>query len=168
MVVKPRRCARAWVRNCDFNADGDITIQEWTSCLLAPPPPRPDHLISLRFFMSLNADEGDAEPNTDYGEEEPPPDPMLPRIPIRGGVSPDGDSESRRDDDINDCLTDRQAVLDEQNVLEMDDMQEHSATGPRGTVGVCTKILENLYQGHQSRIRNLIVMLLHTTLVLCE
>lgn len=34
---------------------------------------------------------------------------------MRNSFAPDGsDSESRREDEANDCLTDRQAVLDEQ------------------------------------------------------
>ncbi|KOB72269.1 Uncharacterized protein OBRU01_12541 [Operophtera brumata] len=116
-VVKPKRCARAWARGCDGDGDGAIARAEWIECLLAnPEPPAPDFF--LRFFMSLNADEDsgpDVEP--DYNEEEPPPDPgasVLPGI-VRNSFAPDGsDLESRREDEANDCLTDRQAVLDEQ------------------------------------------------------
>ncbi|XP_049884957.1 SPARC-related modular calcium-binding protein 1 isoform X3 [Pectinophora gossypiella] len=112
-VVKPKRCARAWARGCDGDADGEIARAEWVACLLAnPEPPAPD--FSLRFFMSLNADDSGPEPENDYTEEEPPPDPssVLPGI-MRNSFAPEG-SENRREDEINDCLTDRQAVLDEQ------------------------------------------------------
>ncbi|XP_021187916.3 SPARC-related modular calcium-binding protein 2 isoform X4 [Helicoverpa armigera] len=45
---------------------------------------------------------------------EPPAPDFLPGI-VRNSFAPDGsDSESRREDEANDCLTDRQAVLDEQ------------------------------------------------------
>ncbi|KAJ2954426.1 hypothetical protein O0L34_g2695 [Tuta absoluta] len=102
-VVKPKRCARAWARVCDGDADGEIARAEWVSCLLAnPEPPAPDY------------DESGPEPEQDYTEEEPPPDPsaVLPGI-MRNSFAPEG-SENRREDEINDCLTDRQAVLDEQ------------------------------------------------------
>ncbi|XP_032527939.2 SPARC-related modular calcium-binding protein 1 [Danaus plexippus] len=111
-VVKPKRCARAWARGCDGDGDGEIARSEWAACLLASPdPPAPD--FSLRFFMSLNADDDSVpEPEPDY-EEEPPPDPssVLPGI-MRNSFAPDGSVV--REDETNDCLTDRQAVLDEQ------------------------------------------------------
>uniref|UniRef100_A0A2A4JEN2 SPARC-related modular calcium-binding protein 1 n=1 Tax=Heliothis virescens TaxID=7102 RepID=A0A2A4JEN2_HELVI len=45
---------------------------------------------------------------------EPPAPDLLPGE-VRNSFAPDGsDSESRREDEANDCLTDRQAVLDEQ------------------------------------------------------
>lgn len=104
-VVKPKRCARAWARGCDGDGDGEIARAEWTGCLLTnPEPPARDY-----------EDSGpEAEP--DYTEEEPPPDPsaVLPGI-MRNSFAPDGsEAESRREDEANDCLTDRQAVLDEQ------------------------------------------------------
>ncbi|XP_028177297.1 SPARC-related modular calcium-binding protein 1 isoform X2 [Ostrinia furnacalis] len=104
-VVKPKRCARAWARGCDGDGDGEIAHEEWVACLLATPePPAPDY-----------EDSGpEAEP--DYNEEEPPPDPsaVLPGI-VRNSFAPDGpDAEARREDEVNDCITDRQAVLDEQ------------------------------------------------------
>lgn len=104
-VVKPKRCARAWARGCDGNGDGEIARVEWTACLLVnPEPPAPDY-----------EDNGpDAEP--DYNDEEPPPEPsaVLPGI-MRNSFAPDGsDTDSKREDEANDCLTDRQAVLDEQ------------------------------------------------------
>ncbi|XP_063634098.1 SPARC-related modular calcium-binding protein 1 isoform X1 [Cydia splendana] len=115
-LVKPKRCARAWARGCDADGDGEIAATEWAACLLDnPEPPTPD--FSLRFFMLLNADEDNGpEPELDYGEEEPPPDPsaVLPGN-IRHSFAPDGsESEAHREDEANDCLTDRQAVLDEQ------------------------------------------------------
>ncbi|CAB3225252.1 unnamed protein product [Arctia plantaginis] len=104
-VVKPKRCARAWARGCDGDGDGEIAHSEWVACLLVnPEPPAPDY------------DDSAPEPEPDYNEEEPPPDPssVLPGI-VRNAFAPDGpDSESRREDEANDCLTDRQAVLDEQ------------------------------------------------------
>ncbi|KAL4705698.1 hypothetical protein ACJJTC_018771 [Scirpophaga incertulas] len=129
-VVKPKRCARAWARGCDADGDGDISRGEWAACLLAAPaaPPAPAAApapaappaaadFSLRFFMSLNADEDSApEPEADYNEEYSPPDPsaVLPGI-MRNSFAPDGpDAESRREEDANDCFTDRQAALDEQ------------------------------------------------------
>ncbi|XP_037299694.1 SPARC-related modular calcium-binding protein 1 isoform X2 [Manduca sexta] len=104
-VVKPKRCARAWARGCDGDGDGEIARAEWTACLLAnPEPPAPDY-----------EDSGpEAEP--DY-EEEPPPDTsaVLVQGIMRNSFASDGsDSDSRREDEANDCLTDRQAVLDEQ------------------------------------------------------
>ncbi|CAH0401942.1 unnamed protein product [Chilo suppressalis] len=115
-VVKPKRCARAWARGCDGDGDGEIAHEEWVACLLVnPEPPAPD--FSLRFFMSLNADEDSApEAEPDYNEEEPPPEPSaVMRGIMRNSFAPDGqDAESRREDEANDCLTDRQAVLDEQ------------------------------------------------------
>ncbi|XP_052746739.1 SPARC-related modular calcium-binding protein 1 isoform X1 [Bicyclus anynana] len=113
-VVKPKRCARAWTRGCDGDGDGAIAREEWAACLLSnPEPPAPD--FSLRFFMSLNADDDSGpEPEPDYNEEEPPADPssaMLPGI-MRNSFAPDG--SVAREDEANDCLTDRQAVLDEQ------------------------------------------------------
>ncbi|XP_045458416.1 SPARC-related modular calcium-binding protein 1 [Melitaea cinxia] len=112
-VVKPKRCARAWTRGCDADGDSEIAKAEWASCLLTnPEPPAPD--FSLRFFMSLNADDDSGpEPEPDYNEEEPPPDPsaVLPGI-MRNSFAPDG--SVAREDEANDCLTDRQAVLDEQ------------------------------------------------------
>ncbi|XP_022832943.1 SPARC-related modular calcium-binding protein 2 isoform X4 [Spodoptera litura] len=115
-VVKPKRCARAWARGCDGDGDGEIAHAEWVACLLVnPEPPAPD--FSLRFFMSLNADDDSGpEPEPADYEEEPPPDPssVLPGI-VRNSFAPDGsESEARREDEANDCLTDRQAVLDEQ------------------------------------------------------
>lgn len=104
-VVKPKRCARAWARSCDGDGDGDIAHTEWVTCLLVnPEPPAPDY------------DDSAPEPEPDYNEEEPPPDPssVLPGI-VRNSFAPDGsESESKREDEANDCLTDRQAVLDEQ------------------------------------------------------
>ncbi|XP_072931090.1 SPARC-related modular calcium-binding protein 1 isoform X2 [Epargyreus clarus] len=100
-VVKPKRCARAWARGCDGDGDGEIARAEWAGCLLAnPEPPAPDY------------DSG-PEPEPDYNEEEPPPDPsaVLPGI-MRNSFAPDG--SVTREDEANDCLTDRQAVLDEQ------------------------------------------------------
>ncbi|CAG9781876.1 unnamed protein product [Diatraea saccharalis] len=47
-------------------------------------------------------------------DPEPPAPDLLPGI-MRNSFAPDGpDAESRREDEANDCLTDRQAVLDEQ------------------------------------------------------
>ncbi|XP_075990733.1 SPARC related modular calcium binding-like protein magu isoform X4 [Anticarsia gemmatalis] len=99
-VVKPKRCARAWARGCDGDGDGDIAHEEWVACLLVnPEPPAPDY------------DDSGPEAEPDYNEEEPPPDPSA----VRNSFAPDGsDAESRREDEANDCLTDRQAVLDEQ------------------------------------------------------
>ncbi|CAH2035228.1 unnamed protein product, partial [Iphiclides podalirius] len=104
-VVKPKRCARAWARGCDGDGDGEIARAEWAACLLASPePPAPDY------------EDSGPEPEPDYTEEEPPPDPsaVLPGI-MKNSFAPDGsDAESRREDEANDCLTDRQAVLEEQ------------------------------------------------------
>ncbi|KAI8430761.1 hypothetical protein MSG28_000929 [Choristoneura fumiferana] len=104
-VVKPKRCARAWARGCDGNGDGDIALTEWAACLLASPePPAPDY------------EDSGPEQEPDYPEVEPPPDAsaVLPGI-IRHSFAPDGsEAESHREDEANDCLTDRQAVLDEQ------------------------------------------------------
>ncbi|XP_031767511.1 SPARC-related modular calcium-binding protein 2 isoform X2 [Galleria mellonella] len=115
-VMKPKRCARAWAPSCDSDGNGEITRAEWAACLLDNPELRaPD--FSLRFFMSLNADEGSGpETEPDYKEEENQPDPsaVLPGI-VKNSFAPDGpDADSRREDEANDCLTDRQAVLDEQ------------------------------------------------------
>ncbi|XP_028035423.1 SPARC-related modular calcium-binding protein 1 isoform X2 [Bombyx mandarina] len=102
-VVKPKRCARAWARGCDGNGDGEIARAEWTACLLAnPEPPTPDY------------EDSGPEVEPDY-EEEPPPDPSSVLPGMRNSFAPDGsDSDSRREDEANDCSTDRQAVLDEQ------------------------------------------------------
>ncbi|CAF4745054.1 unnamed protein product [Pieris macdunnoughi] len=111
-VVKPKRCARAWARGCDGDGDGEIARAEWSDCLLAiPEPPAPD--FSLRFFMSLNADDDSGPENEPDYEEEPPPDTsaVLPGI-MRNSFAPEG--SVAREDEANDCLTDRQAVLDEQ------------------------------------------------------
>ncbi|CAG4942075.1 unnamed protein product [Colias eurytheme] len=100
-VVKPKRCARAWARGCDGDGDGEIARAEWAGCLLATPePPAPDY------------DDSGPEAEPDY-EEEPPPDPsaVLPGI-MRNSFAPEG--SVAREDEANDCLTDRQAVLDEQ------------------------------------------------------
>lgn len=32
-VVKPKRCARAFSRNCDLNRDTNIAKPEWMTCL---------------------------------------------------------------------------------------------------------------------------------------
>ncbi|KAM3968880.1 SPARC related modular calcium binding-like protein magu isoform 2-T2 [Aphomia sociella] len=104
-IMKPKRCARAWAPSCDGDGNGDITRPEWTACLLDnPEPPAPDY------------EGGGPETEPDYKEEEPPPDPsaVLPGI-MKNSFAPDGpDADSRREDEANDCLTDRQAVLDEQ------------------------------------------------------
>ncbi|XP_059045712.1 SPARC-related modular calcium-binding protein 1 isoform X2 [Achroia grisella] len=104
-VMKPKRCARAWAPSCDSDGNGDITRAEWAACLLYnPEPPAPDY----------EGSGPEAEP--DYKEEEPTSDPsaVLPGI-MRNSFAPDGsDVDSRREDEANDCLTDRQAVLDEQ------------------------------------------------------
>ncbi|XP_013189131.1 SPARC-related modular calcium-binding protein 1 [Amyelois transitella] len=104
-VVKPKRCARAWAPGCDGDGNGEIARAEWTACLLATPePPAPDY------------DDSGPEVEPDYNEEETLPDPsaVLPGI-MRNSFAPDGpDADSRREDEANDCLTDRQAVLDEQ------------------------------------------------------
>ncbi|XP_026333307.1 SPARC-related modular calcium-binding protein 2 [Hyposmocoma kahamanoa] len=102
-VVKPKRCARAWARGCDGDGDGAIARSEWVSCLLAnPEPPAPDYDVS------------GPEPEDDYTEVESPLDPtaVLPGI-MRNSFASEG-SDNRREDEINDCHTDRQAVLDEQ------------------------------------------------------
>lgn len=45
--------------------------------------------------------------------------PVLPGI-MRNSFAPDGpDAEARREDEANDCITDRQAVLDEQVALDI-------------------------------------------------
>ncbi|CAH0716437.1 unnamed protein product, partial [Brenthis ino] len=101
-VVKPKRCARAWTRGCDGDGDGEIARAEWAACLLSnPEPPTPDY------------DDSGPEPEPDYNEEELTPDPssVLPGI-MRNSFAPDG--SVAREDEANDCLTDRQAVLDEQ------------------------------------------------------
>ncbi|XP_048488742.1 SPARC-related modular calcium-binding protein 2 isoform X4 [Plutella xylostella] len=112
-VVKPKRCARAWARGCDADGDGAIARGEWAACLLASAePPAPD--FSLRFFMSLTADDDAArEPEPDY-EEEPAlvPSSVLPGL-MRPSFPSGAEQENRREDEA-DCLSDRQAVLDEQ------------------------------------------------------
>ncbi|XP_041986637.1 SPARC-related modular calcium-binding protein 2 isoform X2 [Aricia agestis] len=102
-VVKPKRCARAWARGCDGDGNGEIARAEWANCLLSTPePPAPDY------------DDSAPEPEPDYNEEEPPPDSSAAVLPgiMRNSFAPEG--SVTREDEANDCLTDRQAVLDEQ------------------------------------------------------
>uniref|UniRef100_A0A1B6ENY2 SPARC-related modular calcium-binding protein 2 n=1 Tax=Cuerna arida TaxID=1464854 RepID=A0A1B6ENY2_9HEMI len=106
--VKPKRCARAFTRICDLNRDTNIAKPEWMTCLGL------DINLSFRLFLSLSP-EGE-----DHEEPETPAHSHF-RVLQESAVSltghlPYGEDAGDRKEEAevsSDCLTDRQAVLDE-------------------------------------------------------
>lgn len=96
-VVKPRRCARTFAKNCDLDKDLKISRQEWTTCL------------GMDFNPDSEHDETDATSETDFAV-------LQESVATLTGHLPYGeDVHDRRDEPeaANDCLSDRQAVMDE-------------------------------------------------------
>ncbi|XP_054276219.1 SPARC-related modular calcium-binding protein 2 isoform X2 [Macrosteles quadrilineatus] len=96
-VVKPKRCARAFSRNCDLNRDTNIAKPEWMTCL------------GLDMNPGEEEEELDVSVDSHFGV-------LQESVVSLTGQLPYGEDAVDRKEETevsSDCLTDRQAVLDE-------------------------------------------------------
>uniref|UniRef100_T1I1X6 SPARC-related modular calcium-binding protein 2 n=2 Tax=Rhodnius prolixus TaxID=13249 RepID=T1I1X6_RHOPR len=100
-VVKPKKCARSFSRFCDSDRDSYITLQEWTKCL-------------ERRTIKRTRGNKKKTSDGDLGVLQESVPLMSSDIPDFGIERPDRKEEP----EVNDCLSDRKSVLEEQSNLE--------------------------------------------------
>lgn len=131
IFVKPKRCSKSFARACDIDQDQHISNQEWGDCLTRDgmndeKQNGGDGSNGDLDNSSMDRDDED-EDTEDYEEEQdfmpksPPPHGILQTGgPSVSSSQPSGeDTNERPDEEANDCLSDRQAVLNEQRAEKM-------------------------------------------------
>uniref|UniRef100_A0A8D8PQ46 SPARC-related modular calcium-binding protein 1 n=2 Tax=Cacopsylla melanoneura TaxID=428564 RepID=A0A8D8PQ46_9HEMI len=112
-VVKPKKCSRVFVQLCDEDKDVTLTRDEWTHCLALPKNKRQKNPMRNKERIEPVIDDLEDLDSTDTEEENIPLEVLQDGASHRSLIV-DDIYRSRDEPEVNDCLSDRKAVLDEQ------------------------------------------------------
>lgn len=114
-VVKPKKCSRVFVQLCDVDNDGELTKIEWNQCMALPKNKRKKNAARkkerIEPVMEVLAEDMDA---TDDDADDNIPIEVLQEGGSHRSLIVDDIYRNRDEPEVNDCLSDRKAVLDEQ------------------------------------------------------
>ncbi|XP_014243893.1 SPARC-related modular calcium-binding protein 2 isoform X1 [Cimex lectularius] len=97
-VVRPKKCAHSFIRYCDLNRDSILTLQEWENCLQKPTVRRKKNKLTKN-------------KERDFGVVQ---DSVSLLSANFSGLGVEEQSERKDEPEINDCWSDRNSVLEEQ------------------------------------------------------
>lgn len=113
-VVKPKKCSRIFIQLCDTNKDGTLTQAEWTQCMALPKNKRKKNNARKKERIEPVVEVLEELDSTDDDEGDNIPLEVLQEGGSHRALIVDDIYRNRDEPEVNDCLSDRKAVLDEQ------------------------------------------------------